>query len=161
MPSVGEPSGDALKLSDGGLWTESEDVTEPGVRCSEASAVVGAPLASPDVPANGRRALENRDEEDIRDAREPGRSGSGAVALCGVWAAFAGGNGGGCRLGSAGNAAATGGAATTGAAMGAVGAGAEDGVCGRDGELVLSAEFSCGACASNRESEDGPALAME
>ena len=144
-PSVGDPAGERLAASDGGL---------PKISCaaavsSETTAVVATALAAPAAPANGSRALENRDEEDIRDARDPDRSGRGAVLLCGVAIVCVGdGVGCGCGGGGAGTAAGTG----TG--------GGEAGVCGLDG-VLLSTEFSGGACASSRDRDDGPAVGAE
>ena len=84
---MGEPSGDRLEASDLGLLKISVVPADPGTVSSETTAVVATALAAPGVPpAKGSLALENRDEEDIRDARDPdlrGR-GSGAVLVCGV-----------------------------------------------------------------------------
>lgn len=89
-PSVGEPSGDALRPPDepdpepAGLLNASDvDARElPGASCSEASAVVAMPLEGP--PANGSRAVDRREETERREAREPERNGSGTAMLCGV-----------------------------------------------------------------------------
>lgn len=54
--------------------------------CSDKAVVAtafGAP-GDPDVtlPRGGIRPMENRDDVDIRDAREPGRSGEGIEGMC-------------------------------------------------------------------------------
>lgn len=78
---MGEPSGEIpLLLSLERLSAIIVGADDPGAVCS-ASAVVATALAA---PANGMPPLENRDEEDIRDARDPDRKGKGTAALRGV-----------------------------------------------------------------------------
>lgn len=143
IASVGEPSGDRLELSDIGLLRVSVVAADSGTIWSDANAVVATALAVPTAPAKGSLALENRDEEDIRDAREPDLRGKGALPLRGVETVCDGdGGGGGCDAGTAVD-------------------GGETGVCGLDGTALPSTEFSGGACASNRDREDGPATGAE
>lgn len=132
------------------------EAASPGAVSSDTTAVVATAFEVPGAPAKGSLAFENRDEEDIRDAREPDLSGSGALPLlCGVSTAVRDGDGEACG-GARGVAAGDG---TAGATTGG-GGGGEAGVCGLDG-VLLSAELSTGACARRREREDGPAVEAE
>lgn len=133
IPSDVEPSG-------GG--EPGPEVGECGRVCSD-SAIVAEAFASPDetgpLPRGGIRPEENLEEVDIRDARDPGRSGDGmlpAAWVSGIDPAPLVGDGGGGGD----------------AAMG-----------GGDGVRVggaISTPFSAGACARRREREEGPATGV-
>ncbi len=136
-PSVGEASGETLSDPDFGLLNEPTEEGDAETPCSAANAVVATALAFPVVP-NGIRPAENRDEEEIRDAREPDLRGSGAVPIWGVGVVRTG-DGGGCGVG--------------------VGGGGE---CVREGTIVsISIGVSTGAWARRRDSEDGRAEGRE
>jgi hypothetical protein len=79
IPSVGDPSGDGLTVSEPGLPGVVAEVGDSASRCSEASAVVAIAFAGPAAPANGILPPEKREEVDRRDALEPGRPGKSAV----------------------------------------------------------------------------------
>lgn len=101
-PSVGEPSGERLSDADRGLLADDGDAESP---CSVASAVVATAFALlPDVPANGMRPAEKREDVDRRDAREPGRRGrgTGAVPPCATDVCVCVGDGGGGACGGVG-----------------------------------------------------------
>ena len=113
---------------------ELADDGDPETPCSAASAVVATAFALPGVPAKGIRPDENRDDDDIRDAREPDLRGMGTAAPCAVDAVCVGEGGGGDV--------------------------AEGGV----GDLAGSTPspiFSTGAWASRRDNEEGPAAVKE
>ena len=77
------------------LAAAAEEELPGAAICSDTTAVVATALAAPGAPANGSLAFENRDEEDIRDAREPDLSGRVALPLCGVGTVRDGDGGGG------------------------------------------------------------------
>lgn len=83
---VGELSGDGIDETDGpasaALITSPDEADE--IACSDI-AVVATAFAAPDVP-KGMRPLENRDELETREARDPGRRGEGIVWPWCVWA---------------------------------------------------------------------------
>ena len=75
-PSVGDPSGDGLTVSEPVLPDGAIEEGEPATESSEANAVVAIALAGPAVPAKGILPPENLDEEDTREALDPGRPGN-------------------------------------------------------------------------------------
>lgn len=79
-PSVGDPSGEGLTVSEPVLPDGAREEGDPEIDSSEFNAVVAIALAGPAVPANGILPLENLDEEDIREALDPGRPGNGTPA---------------------------------------------------------------------------------
>lgn len=135
MPSVIEPSGDGDP--------DPEEVGEGKIVCSD-RAVVADALAAPGkpdetlFPNGGLRPAENLEDDDIREALEPGRIGEGIPGTCvrgtdPVWIDGEGGGG--------------------GEVVG-------DGV--RDLEVgIVSRPFSTGAWAKRRDSEEGPAVGEE
>jgi hypothetical protein len=135
MPSDIEPSGDGE--------TGLEDDGDDGMVCSvnaivaDAFVVPGDP-DEPLLPNGGMRPAENLEDEEIREAREAGRSGEGIPGACvrgtePVW--FDGDGGGGGEV---------------------VGEGVRD----LDGGIA-SRPFSAGACARRRDNDDGPAVGEE
>ena len=72
MPSAGEPSGDVLTEPELLLPDGPAEFGDSVIRWSDARAVVAAAFALPAPPMKGTRPPENRDEDDTRDAREPG-----------------------------------------------------------------------------------------
>lgn len=72
MPSVGDPSGDAVAESELTLPNGPAELCDSDINCSDANAVVATAFAFPAAPTKGIRPPENRDEDDMRDAREPG-----------------------------------------------------------------------------------------
>lgn len=83
IPSVGEPSGDGItevipplpRM----LGTSPGDVEVPVAIVFSDTAVVGAAFGAPGAPPNGTRPTEKRDDEDTRDALDPGRRGEDAA----------------------------------------------------------------------------------
>ena len=108
IPSVGDPCGEGFDDPlEKGIRTDDPEDCELGIICSD-NAVVAVAFAVPDEPANGIRAVENFDDDDCREARDPGRRvpetlGAAAVLLsCEVDAGplRAGEGGGGDELGN-------------------------------------------------------------
>ena len=64
MPSLGEPSGDALSDADLKLFAELAVEGDAGVPCSAASAVVATAFALPGMPTSGIRAADSLDALD-------------------------------------------------------------------------------------------------
>jgi hypothetical protein len=177
IPSMIDSSGEGDGEGDG--WTPAPPAAISCAGCSEiASAVVAAALAAlADAPklSVGIRALEKRDDVELRDAREPGRSGDGRCdapvdpAPAGDVTSVGDGGGGGEVAGEADplrvrtDGARSSSRPASGDAGVAVSAGdgarvpADGGVAG-----IGSSPFSVtGACARRRDSADGPAVGDE
>lgn len=144
IPSDNEPCGDGgPPLAEYSCGGDIEDKS-CSVRAVVATAFTAVGEAETDA-RGGSRAAENLEEEEPRDAREPGRSGDG---ICGAWADEAGC----CTFRST--------SCVGGEGSGAGGGGVVGGETSRE-DGIISIEPSGGAWASRRDNEDGPATGVE
>lgn len=92
MPSESDPCGEGVGASIKPPPEDGDDDDDVDKGCAE-MAVVAAALTIPGVPVvevlpkGGKRPVENRDDVERRDAREPGRSGEARIG--GRWDAVA------------------------------------------------------------------------